>query len=108
MRRTPVVLGVAGSPRRFGNSDRLLEAALAGAREAGAEVRTLVAADAGLKHCLGCHACSIDAQSGGRATCHAQTLLAAQPGAGRNTGTPCGRIIPTARARGQRGAAQPE
>ena len=54
------MLGVAGSPRRFGNSDRLLEAALAGAREAGAEVRTLVAADAGLKHCLGCNACSID------------------------------------------------
>jgi hypothetical protein len=37
------VLGIAGSPRRKGNSDRLLEAALEGAREAGASTRTLVA-----------------------------------------------------------------
>lgn len=62
MRRTPAVLGIAGSPRRFGNSDRLLEAALAGAREAGAETRTLVAAEAGIRHCLGCNACSIDGE----------------------------------------------
>lgn len=60
MSRAPVVLGIAGSPRRFGNSDRLLDAALAGAREAGAETRTLVAVDAGVRHCLGCNACSID------------------------------------------------
>lgn len=59
MSRAPLVLGIAGSPRRFGNSDRLLDAALAGAREAGAEVRTLVASEAGLKHCLGCNACSL-------------------------------------------------
>lgn len=59
MSRAPVVLGIAGSPRRHGNSDRLLEAALAGAREAGAEVRTLVAADAALAHCLGCNACAL-------------------------------------------------
>lgn len=62
MSRAPVVLGIAGSPRRFGNSDRLLEAALAGARDAGAEVRTLVAADAGIRHCLGCNACSFDGE----------------------------------------------
>lgn len=59
MSRAPVVLGIAGSPRRHGNSDRLLTAALDGAREAGAEVRTLVAADVALKHCLGCNACSL-------------------------------------------------
>lgn len=59
MSRAPVVLGIAGSPRRHGNSDRLLEEALAGARASGAEVRTLVAADAALKHCLGCNACSL-------------------------------------------------
>ncbi len=62
MSRAPIVLGIAGSPRRFGNSDRLLGAALAGAREAGAETRTLVAADAGLRHCLGCNACSLDGE----------------------------------------------
>lgn len=59
MSRAPLVLGIAGSPRRHGNSDRLLQAALAGAREAGAEVCTLVASEAGLKHCLGCNACSL-------------------------------------------------
>ncbi len=62
MSRIPIVLGIAGSPRRFGNSDRLLEAALSGAREAGAEVRTLVAADAGIRHCLGCNACSLNGE----------------------------------------------
>lgn len=71
MSRAPIILGIAGSPRRHGNSDRLLEAALAGAREAGAEVRTLVAAEAGLKHCLGCNACSLTGEciqrDGGRA-----------------------------------------
>lgn len=62
MSRTPIVLGIAGSPRRHGNSDRLLEAALAGATESGAEARTLVAADAGLSQCLGCNACSVDGE----------------------------------------------
>ena len=55
----PIVLGIAGSPRRHGNSDRLLEAALAGAREAGAETTTLIAADAALEPCQGCNACSL-------------------------------------------------
>lgn len=59
MSRAPLVLGIAGSPRRFGNSDRLLDAALEGAREAGAETRILVAAEAALRHCLGCNACSL-------------------------------------------------
>lgn len=55
-----LVLGIAGSPRRNGNSDRLLEAALAGARGTGAATRRLVAADAGIYPCLGCNACSRD------------------------------------------------
>jgi len=59
MSRRPLVLGIAGSPRRHGNSDRLLDAALAGAREAGAETRSLIASEVGLKHCLGCNACSL-------------------------------------------------
>ncbi|MRS12312.1 MAG: flavodoxin family protein [Actinobacteria bacterium] len=57
--RQPIVLGIAGSPRRHGNSDRLLDAALAGARETGALTATLIASDAGLKPCLGCGACSL-------------------------------------------------
>lgn len=52
------VLGIAGSPRRQGNSDALLDAALAGAAQTGAETRTLVAAETGLEPCLGCDACA--------------------------------------------------
>lgn len=58
--RGPLVLGIAGSPRRNGNSDRLLEAALAGAREAGARTETFVAAGSGVNPCRGCNACSLD------------------------------------------------
>lgn len=56
----PLVLGIAGSPRRSGNSDRLLAAALEGAAGAGARTVTLVAAEAGLAPCRGCQACSRD------------------------------------------------
>ena len=59
MSRAPLVLGIAGSPRRNGNSDRLLAAALEGAESAGAETRTLVATAAGVRHCLGCNTCSL-------------------------------------------------
>lgn len=52
------VLGIAGSPRRGGNSDALLEAALEGARDAGSETHVLVAAEAGLEPCQGCDACA--------------------------------------------------
>lgn len=54
----PRVLGIAGSPRRHGNSDRLLEACLDGARAAGAVTDLLVVADAGVAPCRGCNACS--------------------------------------------------
>ncbi|MBN2248206.1 MAG: flavodoxin family protein [Coriobacteriia bacterium] len=54
----PLVLGIAGSPRRSGNSDALLAAALEGAAEAGAHTSTIVAADAGLGPCLGCNDCA--------------------------------------------------
>ncbi len=56
--RLPLVLGIAGSPRRSGNSDALLAAALEGAAEAGARTHTLVAADTGLGPCLGCNDCA--------------------------------------------------
>lgn len=58
--RQPLVLGIAGSPRRNGNSDRLLAAALEAAREAGARTETLVAARSGVNPCRGCNACSRD------------------------------------------------
>jgi len=54
----PLVLGIAGSPRRGGNSDTRLKAALEGAAIAGARTQTLVAADAGLAPCRGCNDCS--------------------------------------------------
>ena len=54
----PRVLGIAGSPRRAGNSDRMLDAALDGARKAGADVARLVAADLDIGPCRGCNSCS--------------------------------------------------
>lgn len=54
----PLILGIAGSPRRSGNSDALLAAALEGAVEAGARSSTLVAANAGMAPCLGCNDCA--------------------------------------------------
>jgi len=59
MSTSPLVLGIAGSPRRGGNSDRLLDAALAGARDAGARTQTLLASEAGVLPCMGCNACSL-------------------------------------------------
>jgi multimeric flavodoxin WrbA len=58
---TPVratVLCIAGSPRRGGNSDQLLDALIAGVESAGATAIRLRAADAGAHTCRGCNACS--------------------------------------------------
>lgn len=51
------VLGVAGSPRRGGNSDLLLERALAGAAEAGADVERIVVARFQIAPCIACDGC---------------------------------------------------
>jgi multimeric flavodoxin WrbA len=51
------VLGIAGSPRRGGNSDLLLERALAGAAEAGAKVERIVVARLRIAPCLACDGC---------------------------------------------------
>lgn len=51
------VLGIYGSPRKHGNSDRLLEEALRGAQEAGAEVATVRCADLDMSGCLECGGC---------------------------------------------------
>jgi multimeric flavodoxin WrbA len=51
------VLGLAGSPRRGGNSETLLDRALAGAQDAGAEVEKVVVHRlkmSGCRHCDGC------------------------------------------------------
>jgi multimeric flavodoxin WrbA len=56
--QAPRVLCIAGSPRRHGNSDQLLDALARGVREAGGEPVRLVAADAGAHPCRGCNACS--------------------------------------------------
>jgi len=55
----PIILGIKGSPRRGGNTDRLLDAALAAARDAGAITHVLVASESGLQPCRGCNACSV-------------------------------------------------
>ncbi len=54
----PRILGLAGSPRRHGNSDRLLEECLAGARATGAETDLLVVSAAGIEPCRGCEDCA--------------------------------------------------
>lgn len=54
----PTVLCIAGSPRRRGNSDTLLEACMEGVVSGGGRPEILVAADAGLQPCKGCNSCS--------------------------------------------------
>lgn len=54
----PRVLCIAGSPRRGGNSDQLLDALARGVRDAGGEPLRLVAANVGAHPCRGCNACS--------------------------------------------------
>lgn len=53
------VLGIAGSPRRDGNSERFLDACLSGARDAGAPVFKLPVVEYGITPCRGCNACSL-------------------------------------------------
>lgn len=52
------VLGISASPRRDGNSDLLLQRALAGAMEAGGKVEHLRACDYRIAGCDECNACS--------------------------------------------------
>ena len=51
------VLGIAGSPRRGGNTDTILEQALEGARSAGAETEIIVISDLDIAPCLHCDGC---------------------------------------------------
>ena len=51
------VLGIAGSPRRGGNTDLLLAEVLAGAASRGAEVKTIVLNELSFIPCQHCDAC---------------------------------------------------
>jgi len=51
------VLGIAGSPRRGGNTDLLLGEVMRGAASRGAEVRTIILNDLKIAPCQHCDAC---------------------------------------------------
>jgi len=51
------VIGIAGSPRRGGNTDLLLAEVLRGAASKGAEVKTIVLNDLNITPCQHCDAC---------------------------------------------------
>lgn len=54
---TRKVLGIMGGPCLDGNTSRLLDAALEGARDAGAEVQRLDLARMSIRPCLACRVC---------------------------------------------------
>ncbi|MBA7681466.1 hypothetical protein ES703_89805 [subsurface metagenome] len=51
------VLGIAGSPRRGGNTDLLLAEVMKGAASRGAEVKTIILNDLAISPCQHCDAC---------------------------------------------------
>ena len=51
------ILAIAGSPRRKGNTDALLDRAVAGATSAGAEVERVVLSRLKVAPCVGCNRC---------------------------------------------------
>lgn len=53
------VLGIYGSPRAGGNSDRLLDEALRGAREAGAELEKIYVRELEFSGCRECGGCDL-------------------------------------------------
>lgn len=60
--RVPKVIGVAGSPRRMGNSTTLLKAALKGAASAGADVALIHLNDLTFRGCQACEKCAPEAE----------------------------------------------
>ncbi len=54
----PVVLGIAGSPRRGGNSDLLLDAFATGVTAAGGVMQRIVVASLAFEGCRACGACA--------------------------------------------------
>ena len=55
-----MVLGLAGSPRRDGNTDKLLDAFLAGARQVGADTTVLRISALQIAPCDDCGGCALD------------------------------------------------
>ena len=51
------ILGIDGSPRKNGNTEKLLKKVLAGAEEAGSAAEFLKLADLTINYCLGCGSC---------------------------------------------------
>lgn len=52
-----LIVGISGSPRKNGNTDLLLDAALEGSRSEGAEIKKFYLADSVCSGCLGCNRC---------------------------------------------------
>jgi multimeric flavodoxin WrbA len=52
------ILGILGSPRMGGNSDILLDQALAGCKDAGAEVEKIVLCQKKISGCMNCEKCN--------------------------------------------------
>ncbi len=57
MRKELKVLGIAGSPRRGGNTDLLLDAVMRGAASKGAKVKTIILNDLKIAPCQHCDGC---------------------------------------------------
>lgn len=74
------ITAIYGSPRRNGNSAKLLQAAVKGARSSGAEVTEIVLRDLKLQPCLEIYACQKDGRCAIKDDFHslAETLLAGQ------------------------------
>jgi multimeric flavodoxin WrbA len=51
------VLGISGSPRRHGNTEKLLDAFLEGAESAGGEIEKVILRPLHYVPCMGCNAC---------------------------------------------------
>ncbi len=54
------VIGLAGSPRRGANTERLLDTFLAGAEQAGGHTEKIVISELGLTACAACEVCTQD------------------------------------------------
>ncbi|NPE10057.1 MAG: flavodoxin family protein [Asgard group archaeon] len=52
------VLGIVGSARSGGNTETLVDEVLAGAKEAGAEIKKIILNELNISHCQGCNACA--------------------------------------------------
>ncbi len=51
------IIGIDGSPRKDGNTEKLVRKILAGAEEAGGRTEFLKLADLAINYCMGCGAC---------------------------------------------------